>query len=196
MRESMDFKPLKENNQNTKRPINYRILKQVSTPLLYILSDGVFTPPEPVFNGVAAGLDSIFNETRNWNVLASTNIFPSEKRTDSYDALYPLNFPWFEIEKVVESFKNGFGQRDLSEPCCCNPRYWDGDLFPASESEVLGTILEQNIRVFSLEGSDYNTLEPASKRISYLYGGLHFLIGTGEDDETNVATVVSEIDDF
>ncbi|CAL8141692.1 unnamed protein product [Orchesella dallaii] len=68
--------------------------------------------------------------------------------------------------------------------------------FNAYESEVLGTILEQNIRVFSLEGPDYHTIEPALKPISELSGGLHFLIGNGEDDETNVATVISEIDEI
>jgi len=67
----------------------------------------------------------------------------------------------------------------------------------AFESEVLATILEQNIRIFTLEGMDPYSfgIEPALKRLTQLSGGLHFSIGTGEDDEANVATVMSAIDD-
>ncbi|ODN06580.1 Calcium-activated chloride channel regulator 4, partial [Orchesella cincta] len=217
IRESLDFKKVKVNATNSIAPINYRILKQTSKPLLYILSDGVFTPPESVIAGVATGLYSIINNTENVNLLATTTVFPSLNRTDSFDALYPLNFPSTEPEKFIDFFKNGFGTRsgfrtfaaaiqdignELKErrhkagAVILVLKYGgDYDYFlPAYESEVLGTILEQNIKVFALEGRDDYVIEPALQRLTQLSGGSHFTIGTGEDDETNVASIMSAID--
>ncbi|ODN06571.1 Calcium-activated chloride channel regulator 4 [Orchesella cincta] len=218
MEQSMDFKAVKVNHTNIRTPIVYRIVKQVSKPLLYILSDSVFVPPETVINGVAAGLDTIFNDTQNWNVLASTAVYPSEARTDSYDTLYPLNFPWFERDKFVESFRSSFtigrtGFRTFAAAiqdignAIKERRHKAGaiilvvkfggdyDYFlPAYESEVLATILEQNIQVFALEGRDDYVMEPALQRLTQLSGGSHFSVGTGEDDETNVASIMSAID--
>ncbi len=67
------------------------------------------------------------------------------------------------------------------------------------ESEVLATIVTQNIRLFALEGTDdqADSLSPYRlKNLTEMSGGLHFEIGTGNPEQNieHVNNMITEVD--